>query len=171
MAEGMTREEEEWLMRQIAEEEANLAGMDDGPDEEEGEDEHRQHAGLRLGEEEELTEQMQRDMVHFLNTTGQEAEDALKPGCKERRLDHDGSYYPKEAFIQYYGGLDEWKASPVEKRLDTDGLPYSYTEFVSFYSEPAAAQKWEGARPQDLCQHFPNCSYAENCRFVHPRLC
>ena len=154
-------------MKQISEEEANLADAAF----EEMENEHHdddddvphQHAGLRQGGgEEELTEQMQRDMVHFLNTTGQEADSALDTECKERRLDQDGGYYLKSDFVQYYNGLDEWKLSPIEKRLDSDGKPYSFAEFVQFYQLPAAEDKWEMSRPQ-VCVFFFLVRGEEHC--------
>ena len=120
----LTDEEQMWLQQQIDNEEN---GVDDDM----------------------LDDDMENEMLHFLNATGQEADEALGSlQNSEKRFDSDGALYTKEDFIKFYSTTDQWNDAPVEKRFDSDNRVYSYSEFVAFYGEVDAPRVWDAARKQ-----------------------
>jgi hypothetical protein len=71
---------------------------------------------------------------------------------EEHRIDQsDGSYYPKETFIAFYGGDSEWEAAhvkPAEKvgefRIDpSDGCAYAKEDWIALYG---GTVEWDGAQ-------------------------
>ena len=151
----MTEEEEAWLLAQIAEEEQRIGA--EGGDDDDDVDEtgvQKQRVGLRAGETEQVDDAMEMEMLHFLNSTGQEAEEALPlPSPEdeadlEKRMDVNQQYYSKGEFLEFYDTLNEWFASPVEKRQAEDRSFYTHTEFRSFYGEEEGSVRWHVAQPQ-----------------------
>eukprot|EP01060_Flectonema_neradi_P028942 TRINITY_DN3908_c0_g1_i1.p1 TRINITY_DN3908_c0_g1~~TRINITY_DN3908_c0_g1_i1.p1 ORF type:complete len:181 (+),score=35.89 TRINITY_DN3908_c0_g1_i1:77-544(+) len=141
----LTDEEQMWLQQQIDNEENGEGGVV-------------------------LTDDMEDEMLHFLNATGQEADGALGSlQNSEKRFDSDGALYTKEDFIKYYSTTDQWNEAPVEKKFDSDNKPYSYSEFVAFYGEVDANRVWEVARKQEICTKFQQgqCEFADRCIYVH----
>ncbi|KAJ9473287.1 hypothetical protein DIPPA_08034 [Diplonema papillatum] len=160
----LTEEEEAWLMQQIEQEE-------DDPDDDSDEDEDPQAVEQQFivgGEH--MAEGMEAEMLHFLNSTGQECARAVGSASNsEKRYDTDGQLYTKEDFIAFYSSLEQWNTAVPEKRQDTDGNCYSFSEFLDFYGEVDAVTKWSSGRPQTVCSYFQqgNCTYGDTCRSAH----
>eukprot|EP01064_Diplonema_japonicum_P029490 TRINITY_DN4792_c0_g1_i1.p1 TRINITY_DN4792_c0_g1~~TRINITY_DN4792_c0_g1_i1.p1 ORF type:complete len:170 (+),score=29.49 TRINITY_DN4792_c0_g1_i1:44-553(+) len=161
----LTEEEEKWLLDQIAEEE----GADEFANQLEAECDPESVVPQGItADGGQLDSRMEQEMLHFLNSTGQEPEWVENPmAVEERKADADGTYYTRAEFIDFYGGTAQWDMAPPEKRMD-EGNPYTIEGFVEYYGTNAAS-KWQDARPQAACTHFRagSCRAGNTCKYLH----